>query len=48
MEVYTELVVLKGMAYSSNQPQINATIMNQNLIWFSHYLLGESIEVLKF
>lgn len=48
MEVETELVVFKGMAYSSNQPQINATIMNQNLIWFSHYLLGESIEGLKF
>lgn len=47
MGVETELVVFKGMAYSSNEPQINMTIMNQNLIWFSHYL-GESIEGLKF
>ncbi|MGD6967385.1 alpha/beta fold hydrolase [Rossellomorea vietnamensis] len=44
MEVETELVVFKGMAYSSNQPGIHAAIMKQNLMWFSHYILGESLE----
>ncbi|MGF2616371.1 S9 family peptidase [Rossellomorea vietnamensis] len=44
MEVETELVVFKGMAYSSNQPGIHAAIMKQNLMWFSHYILGESLK----
>ncbi|TYR72537.1 S9 family peptidase [Rossellomorea vietnamensis] len=44
MDVETELVVFKGMAYSSTQPGMHAAIMKQNLMWFSHYLLGESLE----
>ncbi|MEO4054839.1 S9 family peptidase [Solibacillus sp. CAU 1738] len=44
MEVDTELIIFKGMAYSSDQPGINVAIMMQNLMWFSHYILGESME----
>lgn len=44
MEVNTELVIFKGMGYSSDQPGINVAIMKQNLMWFSHYILGESIK----
>lgn len=43
MEVDTELVLFKGMAYSPEQPGMNVAIMNQNLMWFSHYILGESM-----
>ncbi|WP_019415154.1 S9 family peptidase [Paenisporosarcina sp. TG20] len=44
MEVDTELVIFKGMAYSSDHPGINVAIMKQNLIWFSHYILGENMK----
>lgn len=44
MEVETELIIFKGMAYSSDQPGINVAIMKQNLMWFSHYILGESMK----
>lgn len=43
MAVDTELIIFKGMAYSSDHPGITATIMKQNLMWFSHYILGESM-----
>ncbi|MGG5806383.1 prolyl oligopeptidase family serine peptidase [Bacillus mycoides] len=44
MEVNIELIIFKGMAYSSDQPGINVAIMKQNLMWFSHYILGESMK----
>ncbi|MFF2753029.1 S9 family peptidase [Psychrobacillus sp. NPDC058041] len=44
MEVDTELIIFKGMAYSSDQPGINVAIMKQNLMWFSHYILGECMK----
>ncbi|AJG91841.1 dienelactone hydrolase family protein [Bacillus cereus] len=44
MEVDAELIIFKGMAYSSNQPGMNVAIMNQNFMWFSHYILGGSME----
>ncbi len=44
MEVDTELIIFKGMAYSSDHPGINMAIMKQNLMWFSHYILGESMK----
>lgn len=44
MEVDTELIIFKGMAYSSDRPGINVAIMKQNLMWFSHYILGESMK----
>ncbi|WP_299515371.1 S9 family peptidase [uncultured Rummeliibacillus sp.] len=39
MEVDTDLIIFKGMAYSSDHPGITAAIMKQNLMWFSHYIL---------
>ncbi|WP_175987237.1 S9 family peptidase [Bacillus sp. Marseille-Q1617] len=44
MGVETDLVVIKGMAYSSEQPGVNAAVMEQNLGWFSKHVLGESME----
>ncbi|MGR3764158.1 S9 family peptidase [Rossellomorea sp. NS-SX7] len=44
MGVETELIVFKGMAYSSDQPGMNVAVMKQNLMWFSHYVLDESME----
>ncbi|GAV14620.1 S9 family peptidase [Paenibacillus sp. NAIST15-1] len=44
MDVDTEFIIFKGMAYSSDQPGINVAIMKQNLMWFSHYILGESMK----
>lgn len=44
MEVDTELIIFKGMAYSSDHPGINVAIMKQNLMWFGHYILGESMK----
>ncbi|RLQ93609.1 S9 family peptidase [Falsibacillus albus] len=44
MGVDTELIIFKGMAYSSDQPRMNVAIMKQNLMWFSHYILGESMQ----
>ena len=32
------------MAYSPDQPGMNVAIMKQNLTWFSHYILGESMK----
>ena len=43
MEVDTELIIFKEMAYSSDQPGVHVAIMKQNLMWFSHYILGESM-----
>jgi dipeptidyl aminopeptidase/acylaminoacyl peptidase len=42
--VETELIVFKGMAYSSEQPGMNAAVMEQNLRWFSRYVLGEGMK----
>ncbi|TMU85892.1 S9 family peptidase [Bacillus sp. BHET2] len=44
MGIKTELIIFKGMAYSPDQPGMNVAIMKQNLMWFSHYLLGESMQ----
>ncbi|WP_026477486.1 S9 family peptidase [Alkaliphilus transvaalensis] len=44
MKVDAELIIFKGMAYSPDQPGINVAIMKQNLMWFSHYILGESMK----
>lgn len=44
MKVDTELIMFKGMGYSSDHPGIHRAIMKQNLMWFSHYILGESIK----
>jgi dipeptidyl aminopeptidase/acylaminoacyl peptidase len=44
MEVDTELIIFEGMGYSSEKPGIHRAIMKQNLMWFSHYILGESMD----
>lgn len=44
IEVDTDLIIFKGMAYSSEQPGMTVAIMKQNLMWFSHYLPGESMD----
>ncbi len=44
MEVDTELIIFKEMAYSSDQPGVHVAIMKQSLMWFSHYILGESMK----
>lgn len=44
MGVETELVIFKGMGHGSNKPGLNRAIMKQNLLWFSHFLLGESLD----
>ncbi|WP_152658534.1 S9 family peptidase [Oceanobacillus sp. CFH 90083] len=48
MEVDAELIIFKGMAYSPEQPGVKLAIMKQNLMWFSHYILGESMKDLSF
>ncbi|QTD41813.1 S9 family peptidase [Sporosarcina sp. Te-1] len=47
MKVDTELIIFKGMAYSPDQPGMKVAIMKQNLMWFSHYILGESMKDLS-
>ncbi|WP_034756764.1 S9 family peptidase [Rossellomorea vietnamensis] len=40
MGVETELVVFKGMGYSSDKPGIHRAIMEQNLVWFLKWLVN--------
>lgn len=47
MGVETELIIFKGMGHGSNKPRWNQAIMKQNLVWFCHYLLGESMDDLR-
>ncbi|AIC92758.1 S9 family peptidase [Shouchella lehensis] len=42
--VATDFIVYHGMAYQSEKPSISVAIMNQNLDWFSHYLLDEEMD----
>lgn len=42
MKMDTELISFKGMAYRPNQPGMTAAIMKKNLMWLSHYILGDS------
>ncbi|MGF7060443.1 S9 family peptidase [Brassicibacter mesophilus] len=46
MGVETELVIFKGMGHVPDKPGFNRAIMKQNLLWFCHYILGESIDEL--
>jgi dipeptidyl aminopeptidase/acylaminoacyl peptidase len=45
MGVPVELFVYPGMAHPITKPRENHAVMHQNLAWFSHYLLGEAMEV---
>lgn len=44
MGVDTELIIFEGMGYSSEKPGVHRAIMKQNLMWFSYYILGESMD----
>jgi dipeptidyl aminopeptidase/acylaminoacyl peptidase len=43
MNVPVELFVYPGMGHPITKPRENHAVMHQNLIWFSHYLLGEEL-----
>jgi dipeptidyl aminopeptidase/acylaminoacyl peptidase len=45
MGVPVELFVFPGMAHPITRPRENHAVMHQNLAWFSHYLLGEELEL---
>jgi len=43
--VPVELFVFPGMGHPITKPRENHAVMYQNLAWFSHYLLGEELEL---
>jgi dipeptidyl aminopeptidase/acylaminoacyl peptidase len=45
MGVPVELFVFPGMGHPITKPRENHAVMHQNLAWFSHYLLGEELEL---
>ncbi len=45
MAVPVELFVFPGMPHSITRPRENHAVMHQNLAWFSHYLLGEDLQL---
>jgi dipeptidyl aminopeptidase/acylaminoacyl peptidase len=46
MGVPVELFVYPGMGHPITKPRENHAVLHQNLNWFSHYLLGEKLELL--
>ena len=44
MGVPVELFLYPGMAHPITQPRENHAVMQQNLTWFCHWLLGEELE----
>lgn len=47
MNVPVELFVYPEMAHPITKPRENRTVMQQNLAWFSHYLLGKKLDFYK-
>ncbi|MEW5871778.1 MAG: prolyl oligopeptidase family serine peptidase [Chloroflexota bacterium] len=45
--VPVELFVFPGMGHPITKPRENHAVMHQNLAWFSHYLLGEALNLLE-
>ena len=45
MGVHTELFIYPGMGHPITKPRENHAVMHQNLAWFSHYLLGEELDL---
>jgi dipeptidyl aminopeptidase/acylaminoacyl peptidase len=45
MGVRTELFIFPGMGHPITKPRENQAVMHQNLVWFSHYLLGEELKL---
>jgi dipeptidyl aminopeptidase/acylaminoacyl peptidase len=46
MGVLVELFLYPGMAHPITKPRENHAVMYQNLTWFSHYLLGEELDLM--
>jgi len=46
MNVHVELFIYSGMGHPITKPRENRAIMHQNLNWFSHYLIGEELDLL--
>jgi dipeptidyl aminopeptidase/acylaminoacyl peptidase len=46
MGVPVELFVYPGFGHPITKPRENHAVLHQNLAWFSHYLLGEALELL--
>ena len=45
MGVPVELFIFPGMGHPITKPRENHAVMFQNLAWFSHFLLGEDLEL---
>ena len=45
MGVPVELFIYPGMGHPITKPHENYAVLHQNLAWFSHYLLGEKLEL---
>lgn len=45
MDVPVELFVYPGFGHPITKPRENHAVMRQNLAWFSHYLLGEDLQL---
>lgn len=45
MGVSVELFIFPGMGHPITKPRQNHAVMHQNLAWFSHYLLGEALNL---
>jgi dipeptidyl aminopeptidase/acylaminoacyl peptidase len=45
MGVPVELFIYPGMGHEITRPRENHAVLFQNLAWFSHYLLGEELEL---
>ncbi|MBK5112205.1 MAG: S9 family peptidase [Candidatus Heimdallarchaeota archaeon] len=46
MNIHVELFIYPGMGHPITKPRENRAIMHQNLNWFSHYLLGEELDLM--
>jgi len=46
MKIHVELFIFPGMGHPITKPRENRAIMHQNLNWFSHYLIGEELDLL--
>ncbi|MBN2145940.1 MAG: S9 family peptidase [Anaerolineales bacterium] len=46
MGLPVELFIFPGMGHPITKPRENHAVMHQNLSWFSHYLLGEPLDLI--
>ena len=45
MGIHTELFIFPEMGHPITKPREKQLIMEQNFRWFSHYLLGEELNL---